>query len=100
MTSIKKFFDFAVKDYKELFLYDDLWISYFLYYFKKNKILSLQEHLKKKDNKANLIYRTHILASGLISTYGENLRESVKKRDKIAAISFQYLREKTKNLNF
>ena len=28
------------------------------------------------------------------------LRESVKKRDKIAAISFQYLREKTKNLNF
>ena len=100
LDGIKKFFDFAVKDYKELFLYDDLWISYFLYYFKKNKILSLQEHLKKKDNKANLIYRTHILASGLISTYGENLRESVKKRDKIAAISFQYLREKTKNLNF
>jgi len=101
LSGIKKFYETIVKDYKELFLYDDLWISYFLYYFKKNKILSLQEHLKKKiGGNISLIYKTHIVAAGLVSTYGNNLRESVKKRDQIAFQSFQYLSEKTKNLNF
>ena len=47
LIGIKNFYEQVVKDYKELFLNDDLWISYFLYFFKKNKILSLQEHLKK-----------------------------------------------------
>ena len=101
LKGIKKFYDIVVKDYKELFLYDDLWISYFLYYFKKNKILSLREHLKKEiDGKLPLIYKTHIVAKGLISTYGNNLVESVKKRDQIAIKSFKNLAEKTKNLNF
>ena len=101
LKGIKKFYDIVVKDYKELFLYDDLWISYFLYYFKKNKILSLREHLKKEiDGKLPLIYKTHIVAKGLISTYGNNLVDSVKKRDQIAIESFKYLAEKTKNLNF
>jgi len=78
-----------------------LWISYFLYYFKKNKILSLRDHLKKgSDGKISLIYKTHIEAKGLVSIYGDNLRESVKKRDEIAFKSFKYLLEKTKNLNF
>ena len=101
LKGIKKFYDIVVKDYKELFLYDDLWISYFLYYFKKNKILSLRKHLKKEiDGKLPLIYKTHIVAKGLISTYGNNLVDSVKKRDQIAIESFKYLAEKTKNLNF
>ena len=101
LKGIKKFYDIVVKDYRELFLYDDLWISYFLYYFKKNKILSLREHLKKEiDGKLPLIYKTHIVAKGLISTYGNNLVDSVKKRDQIAIESFKYLAEKTKNLNF
>ena len=101
LSGIKKFYDSTVKNYKELFLYDDLWISYFLYFFKKNKILSLREHLKKGiDGKPSLIYKTHIVAKGLISTYGRNLRESVKKRDEIALESFEYLSKKTKNLNF
>jgi hypothetical protein len=101
LSGIKKFYETIVRDYRELFLYDDLWISYFLYYFKNNKILSLQEHLEKKiDGKSSLIYKTHIIAAGLVSTYGNNLRESVKKRDEIAFKSFQYLSEKTKNLNF
>jgi len=78
-----------------------LWISYFLYFFKKNKILSLQEYLKKDDNgKPTLIYKTHIVASGLISTYGKNLIEAVRKRDQIALESFKYMQEKTKGLNF
>ena len=101
LTGIKNFYDKIVKDYKELFLYDDLWISYFLYFFKKNKILSLQEHLKKNnDGKPSLIYKTHIVASGLISTYGKDLIEAVKKRDQIAIESFKYMQEKTKGLNF
>ena len=101
LSGIKNFYDTVVKNYKELFLYDDLWISYFLYFFKKNKILSLQEHLKKGiDGKPFLIYKTHIEAKGLISTYGKNLKESVRKRDEIALASFKYLQEKTRNLSF
>ena len=101
LTGIKNFYDKVARDYKELFLYDDLWISYFLYFFKKNKILSLQEHLKKRsDGKPPLIYKTRIVASGLISTYGKNLIEAVRKRDKIAVESFKYMEKKTKGLNF
>ena len=101
LKGIKDFYDKVVKDYKELFLYDDLWISYFLYFFKKNKILSLQEHLKKdNDGKRSVIYKTHIIASGLVSTYGKNLIEAVKKRDQIAVESFNYMQKKTKGLNF
>ena len=101
LSGIKNFYDQIVRDYKELFLYDDLWISYFLFFFRKNKILSLQEYLKRdSDGKSSLIYKTHIIAKGLISTYGENLIESVKKRDQIAKESFKYMKEKTKNLTF
>ena len=80
LEGIKDFYNKIVKNYEELFLYDDLWISYFLYFFKKNKILSLQEHLKKtKDGKHLLIYKIHTVNSGLVSTYGKNIIEAVKK---------------------
>ena len=101
LKGIKNFYDKVVKDYKELFLYDDLWISYFLYFFKKNKILSLQEHLKKnEDGKPSLIYKIHIVTSGLVATYGKNINEAVKKRDQIAVESIKYMKEKTKDLSF
>ena len=101
LTGIKNFYDKVVKNYKELFLYDDLWISYFLYFFKKNKILSLKDHLKKNnDSKPALIYKKHIVASGLVETYGKNLTEAVKKRDQIAVESFKYMQAKTKGLSF
>ena len=101
LDGIKIFYNKVVKDYKELFLYDDLWISYFLYFFKKNKILSLQEHLKKSDDgKPSLIYTTRIVTSGLIQTYGKNLAEAFKKRHQIGVKSFRYMQEKTKNLSF
>ena len=101
LKGIKSFYDEVVKDHKELFLYDDLWISFFLYFFKKNKILSLQEHLKKGiDGKLSLIYKKHIIASGLVETYGKNLIEAVKKRDQIAVESFKYIQKKTKGLSF
>ena len=101
LNGIEDFYNTVVKNYKELFLYDDLWISYFLYFFKKNKILSLHRHLKKnQNNKPSLIYKTHIIASGLISTYGKNINESIKKRDQIAFESFEYMKKKTKGLSF
>ena len=101
LTGIKKFYDKVVKNYKELFLYDDLWISYFLYFFKKNKILSLKEYLKKnKNGNPYPIYKKHIVASGLVETYGKNLIEAVRKRDRIAVESFKYMQEKTKGLSF
>ena len=101
LKGIKNFYDKVVKDYEELFLYDDLWISYFLFFFKKNKILSLQEHLKKSnDGKPSLIYKIHIVTSGLVSTYGKDIVTAVKKRDQIAFESFKYMQEKTKDLNF
>ena len=101
LKGIKDFYNKVVKDYKELFLYDDLWISYFLYFFKKNRILSLQEHLKKnEDGNPSLIYKIHIVSSGLVSTYGKNITEAVNKRDQIAVESFKYMQEKTKGLTF
>ena len=101
LKGIKNFYDKIVRNHKELFLYDDLWISYFLYYFKKNKILSLQEHLKVgNDGKPSLIYNTHIIASGLVETYGKNLIEAVRKRDQIAVESFKYMQKKTQGFSF
>ena len=101
LTGIKIFYDKVVRGYKELFLYDDLWISYFLYYFKKSKILSLQKELKKnEEGKPILIYKTHTDGKGLVSLYGKSLRDSVFERDKIAVESFKYLMEKTKKLKF
>ena len=101
LNGIKDFYNKVIKDYKELFIHDDLWISYFLYFFKKNKILSLQNHLKKdSDRKPTLIYKKHIIASGLVETYGKNLIEAVKKRDQIAIESFKYMQKKTEGLSF
>ena len=101
LKGIEDFYSKVIKNYKELFLYDDLWISYFLYFFKKTKILSLQQHLKKrKDEKLALIYKTRTVASGLISTYGDDIVTAVKKRDQIAFESFKYMQEKTKGKNF
>jgi len=101
LSGMQSFYDRVVKNYKELFLHDDLWISYFLYFFKKNKILSLQEYLKKNEyGKPNCIYKQHLIDSGLIENYGKNLVEAIKKRDQIALQSFKYLVEKTKNLSF
>ncbi len=101
LEGIYDFYNKVVKNYKELFLHDDLWISYFLYFIKKNKILSLQEHLKNNNNiKPPLIYKSHIDSPGLISNYGTNLNEAVVKRDKIALKSLKYMIDKTRNLTF
>ena len=101
LDGIVDFYKDVVKDYHELFLYDDLWISYFLYFFKKNKILSLQELLEiDSSGKRKTIYKTHSVASGLISTYGKNINDAVIERDRKAKISFDYIKKKTKDRKY
>ena len=81
LNGIKIFYDTVVKDYKELFLYDDLWISYFLYYYKKSKIVSLQEHLKRKqDSKFNLIYKIHTVKFRSYFNVWKDLKRSCSKK--------------------
>ena len=59
------------------------------------------KHLEKnKGGKPSPIYKKHIVASGLVETYGKNLIEAVRKRDQIAVESFKYIQEKTKGLSF
>jgi len=101
LQGIKNFYDKIIKDYEELFVHDDLWISYFLYFIKKNKIFSLRDYLKKdNDGKISLIYKKHITDSGLVERYDQNLIDAVRKRDKIAIDSIKYIQEKTKGLKF
>ncbi len=101
LDGIVDFYKDVVKDYHELFLYDDLWISYFLYFFKKNKILSLQELLEiDSSGKRKTIYKTHSVASGLISTYGKNINDAIIERDRKAKISFDYIKKKTKDRKY
>ena len=100
LQNINLFYDKVVKDNYELFLYDDLWISFFLFFLKKNKILSLHNFLKEdKMGKKKTIYKSHNDKSGLISTYAENLIEAVKERDKKAFVSFRYMLDQMKKLN-
>ena len=90
-----------VKENEDLFIHDDLWTSFFLFYVKKIKILSLQPHLKKDNTgKFSLIYKKHNDEDGLISSYGKNINEAVKKRDQIALKSLEYMFAKIKNISF
>ena len=64
-------------------------MGHFLFYVKKVKILSLQSHLKKEESdKFSLIYKKHSHDHGLITSYGENINEAVRKRDEIVTENF------------
>jgi len=97
LDGIEKFYADVVKKNNDLFIHDDLWTSFFLFYIKKVKILSLRSQLKKKsDNTLKLIYKKHFKDEGLISTYDKNINEAVKKRDQIASKSVDYMIKKVK----
>ena len=101
LNGIDKFYENVVKENEDLFIHDDLWTSFFLFYVKKIKILSLQPHLKKDNTgKFSLIYKKHNDEDGLISSYGKNINEAVKKRDQIALKSLEYMFAKIKNISF
>ena len=101
LKGIDKFYDQVVKKNDDLFIHDDLWTSFFLFYVKKVKILSLQSHLKKSDSgKFSLIYKKHCHDDGLISGYALNINEAVKKRDQIALKSLEYMFDKISSFKF
>ena len=101
LDGVDKFYEKIVKDYDELFIHDDLWTSYFLFFIKRVKILSLQKYLKiKEDGKRKTIYEIHNTESTLLSSYGSNMIDAVRERDKRAINSIKYMQEKTKKLKF
>jgi len=101
LKGVDKFYDQVVKNNDELFIHDDLWTSFFLFYVKKVKIISLRAHLKKKDDgKFSLIYKKHSHEDGLISSYGKNINEAVRRRDQIALKSIEYMFEKINHIKF
>ena len=101
LDGVKKFYDEVVKTNKDLFIHDDLWTSFFLFYVKKAKILSLQPHLKKTtNNKTSPIYKKHSQDNGLIESYGKNINEAVRNRDQIAMKSLEYMFSKISQIKF
>ena len=101
LDGVKKFYDEVVKPNKDLFIHDDLWTSFFLFYVKKVKILSLQSHLKKAvNNETSLIYKKHSQDNGLIESYGKNINEAVRNRDQIAMKNLEYMFSKISQIKF
>ena len=101
LDGVKKFYNEVVKTNGDLFIHDDLWTSFFLFFVKKVKILSLQSQLKKNENnKRSLIYKKHSQDNGLISCYGKNINEAVRNRDKIALKSLEYMHSKISLLKY
>ena len=101
LKGVDRFYDHMVKKNDNLFIHDDLWTSFFLFYVKKVKILSLQSHLKKNESgKFSLIYKKHSHDDGLISSYGKNINEAVRKRDQIALKSLEYMFDKINHIKF
>ena len=101
LSGVKKFYDEVVKTNKDLFIHDDLWTSFFLFYVKKVKILSLQSHLRKTtNNEISPIYKKHNQDNGLIESYGKNINEAIRNRDQIAMESLEYMLGKISQIKF
>ena len=101
LDGVKKFYDEVVKTNKDLFIHDDLWTSFFLFYVKKVKILSLQPHLSKNtNNEISPIYKKHSHYSGLIESYGKNINEAIRNRDQTAMESLEYMFSKISQIKF
>ena len=99
LGGVKKFYNEIVQNNKDLFIHDDLWVSFFLFFIKKVKILSLQSYLTKtSENRFSTIYKKHDNRDGLISSYGKNINEAIYNRDKIAIKSLDYMFKKTKDV--
>ena len=90
LIGIDKFYNQVVEKNEDLFIHDDLWTSYFLFFIKRIKILSLQKYLNiKEDGKRKTIYEIHNVESTLLSNYGSNMIDAVRERDKRAINSIK-----------
>ena len=101
LNGINDFYNKIVKQNDDLFIHDDLWISFFLFYIKNVKILSLQSQLKRNEaNKISLIYQKHINDGGLIASYGKNINVAIRNRDAIAIKCLNYMQKKISDNKF
>jgi hypothetical protein len=90
LDKIENFYQSHVKNNINLFLNDDLWISLYLQFIAKNKILDLSNIYKQKTNK-ELVYKIHTNIDSLKDT----MNKGIINRRKIAKL--EYLRFKIKN---
>ncbi len=85
LDKIENFFRLFVQNNKNLFLNDDLWISLYLQFIAKNKILDLSNVFKQKTNN-DLVYEIH----SDIDSLKDLMKKGFLNRRKIAKV--EYLR--------
>lgn len=90
LDNIEIFFKSFVQNNMNLFLNDDLWISLYLQFIAKNKILNLRERFKQKTNK-ELVYEIH----SNIDSLKDVMKKGFINRRKKAKI--EYLKFRIKN---
>ena len=90
LNKIEIFYEKYVKNNKNLFLNDDLWISMYLQFIENNKICNLSDTFREKTNK-DLVYKIHSNVDALKDVAAKKLFN----RRKIAKI--EYLKFRIKN---
>ena len=90
LDNIEKFYQDYVKNNKNLFLNDDLWISMYLQFIAKNKILNLSEAYKEKTKK-EIVYEIH----SNIDSLQDTIKKGLLNRRKIAKL--EYVKFRLKN---
>ena len=90
LSKIEIFYERYVKDNKNLFLNDDLWISMYLQFIENNKICDLSDIFKEITNK-DLVYKIHSDIDALKNVAAKKILN----RRKIAKI--EYLKFRIRN---
>ena len=90
LSKIEVFYDKYVKNNKNLFLNDDLWISMYLQFIENNKICDLSDTFKTITNE-DLVYKIH----SDIDALKDVAARKIFNRRKIA--KFEYLKFRLKN---
>ena len=90
LNKIKNFYEIYVKNNKNLFLHDDLWISIYLQYIEKKKIFDLSEIFTEITNK-DLVYEIH----SNIDSLKDVAARRILNRRKVSKI--EYLKFRVKN---
>ncbi len=90
LNKIENFYRDYVKNNKNLFLNDDLWISIYLQFIANNKIINLSDLYKNKTNK-DIVYEKH----SNIDSLKDVIKKGILNRRKIAKL--EYLKFKVKN---
>jgi len=92
LDEIEKFYKLYVKNNKNFFLDDDLWISIYLQIIKKGKILNLIENFKEETNR-ELVYEIHSNFDAL----SNNIHKPNKFFNRRKIAKFEYVKFMIKN---